>query len=172
MGGFLPGENSINFPVPNIAQPIIDILSGGIPNFSPWGMPGIPGYNGPPIFDADPASNNHTPPIWCNPTTGICVPWSMANGPSNFQRFKKAAKWYLCGNSPADNIKNWTLEGGAKGVAVGSIAGGVTGTIFGTPVGGFAGAILGGLVEGTVGAGTGVFAGSAASLACSSFGVY
>jgi hypothetical protein len=57
-GGILPGENSINFPVPNIAQPIIDILSGSIPHFSPWGMPIIPGYNGPPILDAEPGKRN------------------------------------------------------------------------------------------------------------------
>ncbi|MFZ0318559.1 MAG: hypothetical protein WAL56_05485 [Candidatus Sulfotelmatobacter sp.] len=85
---------------------------------------------------------------------------------------RQAAKGYLCGSSPANNIRNWTIEGGAKGTAVGAIAGGVTGTVLGTPVGGFFGAILGGLIDGTVTAGGGVFGGSAASVVCSSLGVY
>lgn len=85
---------------------------------------------------------------------------------------KVVAKEYFCGSSPADNIKNWTLEGAGKGFVFGTVAGGITGTIFGTPVGGFAGAIAGGVVEGTLGAGAGVFGGSAASLVCSGLGAY
>ena len=85
---------------------------------------------------------------------------------------KNLAKSYLCGSSPANNIRNWTIEGGIKGAAVGAIAGGVTGTVLGTPVGGFFGAILGGLIDGTVTAGGGVFGGTAASAVCSALGVY
>lgn len=92
--------------------------------------------------------------------------------PTNLQRIKKAAKWYLCGSSPADNIKNWMLEGGAKGLVFGAIAGGVTGTVLSTPVGGVLGAVAGGVIDGTVGAASRVLWGSAASMACTLAGAY
>ena len=105
----------------------------------------------------------------CSQITGICVP---PNEIAQSDPLKKWTRAYLCGSSPANNVRNWTIEGAVKGAGVGAIAGGVTGTVLGTPVGGFFGAILGGLIDGTVTAGGGVFAGSAASAVCSTLGTY
>jgi len=112
--------------------------------------------------------NNGAGNLHCNSTTGICVPRSMIPA-------RRSSNWlqeYACGSSPANNIRNWTLEGAVKGFVVGAIAGGVTGTVLGTPVGGVVGAIFGGLIDATVTAGGGVFGGAAASMACSSLGMY
>jgi hypothetical protein len=76
-----------------------------------------------------------------NPTTpapvcyqGGCV---LPGGPPLItkQQIKQAAKAYLCGSSPADNVKNWAAEGTVKGLVFGGAAGAITGTVVGTPVG-------------------------------------
>src|SRR2546427_5115439 len=36
---------------------------------------------------------------------------------------RQSVKWYLCGNGPFDNIRNYTLEGFSKGAIVGGFAG-------------------------------------------------
>ena len=64
---------------------------------------------------------------------------------------KRLAKDYFCGSSPAANVRNWMVEGAAKGVVVGGATGGFTGTVLGTPVGGVIGAVAGGVIDGAVG---------------------
>jgi hypothetical protein len=122
-------------------------------------MPGHDGTTGAAVV----AANNGPPPVSCNQTTGICVPSSMATGPSNAQRLKNAVKWYLCGNGALDNIKNYTLERFTKGVIVGGIAGWEGG-----PPGVGLGA-LGGGVEGFFG---GSYLGTVAAGACKAAGMY
>jgi len=67
----------------------------------------------------------------------------------------KGLKWYLCGNGPLDNIKNYTLEGLIKGAVFGGLFGSEVGPE-GTVLGAFGGAIegfFGGSYLGTVTAG-------------------
>jgi FlaG/FlaF family flagellin (archaellin) len=120
------------------------------------------------------SSGNVTGNVFCNSGTGVCIPSSAITltGPSADDKTKKLVKAYLCGSSPASNIRNWMLEGAAKGAATGAVGGAITGTIVGTPVGGTAGFFLGGLIGGATTAATGVILGSEASLACSLLGVY
>jgi outer membrane lipoprotein SlyB len=95
---------------------------------------------------------------------------------SNWSRIAGTVKWYLCGTSPENNIKNWFLEGAAKGFIAGAITGGIAGTILGAGVGDEVtipvAAALGGIAEGTVGASVGIIWGTAASGACYAAGVY
>jgi hypothetical protein len=88
------------------------------------------------------------------------------------QQIKQAAKTYLCGSSPADNVKNWMIEGTVKGLVFGAVAGGITGTVVGTPVGSAVGAVTGGVIDGAIGGASGVIWGSIASWACSAAGAY
>jgi RHS repeat-associated protein len=110
------------------------------------------------------ANNGPTNPrVSCNSTTGICVPSSMVNGPSNWQRLKSGVKWYLCGNGSFDNIKNYTLEGLTKGVIVGGIAGWE---------GGPPGVALGALAGGVEGFFSGNAVGWVATAGCQAAGMY
>lgn len=133
---------------------------GAVQPFCPPGYgPTCGGIN--PFMDAGPANNATN--VSCNSTTGICVPSSMVNGPSNWQRLKNGVKWYLCGNGSFDNIKNYTLEGLTKGVIVGGIAGWEGG-----PLGVGLGA-LGGGVEGFF---SGNAVGWVATAGCQAAGMY
>ena len=87
-------------------------------------------------------------------------------------KLETLTKSYLCGSSPANNVRNWFVEGATKGLVFGAVSGGVTGTVFGTPVGGVFGAILGGLTEMTITGTAGLYGGLAATGACSALGMY
>jgi RHS repeat-associated protein len=114
-------------------------------------------------------SNPATPTPVCY--QGGCV---LPGGPPLLtkQQIKQAAKTYLCGSSPADNVKNWMIEGTVKGLVFGAVAGGITGTVVGTPVGSAVGAVTGGVIDGAIGGASGVIWGSIASWACSAAGAY
>jgi len=108
------------------------------------------------------AANNAPSNVSCNSTTGICVPAKMIP-PPGYSPVKNAVKWYLCGNGPFDNIKNYTLEGLGKGALVG----GFLGSEFG-PAGTFLGA-TGGAVEGFF---SGDAVGWVAAAGCQAAGMY
>ena len=110
------------------------------------------------------STGNQQPLLVCNPTTDICVP-ARPPGPPPIQKW---AKWYFCGRNPANNVKNWALEGATKRAVVGAFAGSeggppvmfVTG-LAGAGTGGLGGALLGGALLGGV-----------ASIACGFAGAY
>jgi len=150
-----------------------DILGINLPNnncdFGPCG-PGIPGAmnwngNGGCIYVllnpcGVPADNGGGGNLYCNPTTGICVPNSMApGGPDPVKNFYK---YYLCGNSPVENIGNYMLEGMTKGA--------IGGLFFGSETG--PGAFVTGVAGATGGAAGGIVMGSGASAVCHFAGAY
>ena len=76
---------------------------------------------------------------------------------------RQSVKWYLCGNGPFDNIRNYTLEGFSKGAIVGGFAG-----AGGGPPGIALGALEGG-IEGWFG---GTAIGTVATRVCQTAGAY
>src|SRR5208282_2294226 len=123
---------------------------------------GLPEWSGKTASGPVVAANNAPSNVSCNSTTGICVPAKMIP-PPGYSPVKNAVKWYLCGNGPFDNIKNYTLEGLGKGALVG----GFLGSEFG-PAGTFLGA-TGGAVEGFF---SGDAVGWVAAAGCQAAGMY
>jgi hypothetical protein len=100
----------------------------------------------------------HCPPGSVPLNANVC---GSAPDPTKIRRW---AKWYLCGSSPAKNVRNWAVEGAGKGALVG----GVTGFLAGGPVG----AVVMGAADSGVGTFAGLFSGSVASIACGFAGAY
>jgi RHS repeat-associated protein len=102
-------------------------------------------------------------PGMCTGPTCSAVHAAQAAGEKIAAVENAALKWYLCGTSPANGMKAYTLEGTGKGL--------ILGAIFGSEIGpeGTLGGAAGGAIEGFF---SGAYVGVVAAQVCQAAGVY
>lgn len=115
--------------------------------------------------------NNAGPGLWCNPTTGICVPAS-AVAPPGPDPFETLAKNLICTHSFSGAVGEGFVGGMVKGGVTGAVVGATGGEVVIPFIGGVPGAAMGGLGGMVVGSTTGLVSGIATAVACKQLGAY